>query len=466
MSSKTLAISVHPGRICGAVLESSIGSLQVRDLFDFATSPESAPRLPVAGPFDRVVATVAGDVAVFRILDLPFRDRRRISQAVGPALEEHVPWSLDDGVLAWDVASSSSTAAGSGALAALAEDSRLAAARAALADLGVEPTPQKLVWNPSAVLSAYRRALGEDATFTAVDLGDGGAVVARFEGGQLLALRVLSPAGDELLVRNVAWSLSAMAGDQGRVVFGGRHAARLSSAIARGVPGLRVEELPVAAPVDGFGGRDWRETTSLAGLLLVAGGDAPAPVIDFEGGAGSLFGLPAWRELQGEARPLLRWGAAAAVLAVLAVGVDYVNLYAEHRVLAGRADKIYATAMPAGSGGAGRKLKMEMRLRELSGKAEAAAAGGAGSPLALLAALSREVPKNLEVVVDQVDHSPPSAKVAGHAASFETVTKMQQALARSGAFARVEVKDVHAAVTGSGVEFLLDLQTTPAEGGA
>jgi len=152
------------------------------------------------------------------------------------------------------------------------------------------------------------------------------------------------------------------------------------------------------------------------------------------------------------------------VLAILAVGIDYAQLFAERGTLAERAESIYESAMPTGSGGAGRKLKMQMRLSELTGKAEASIGGAAGSPLALLAALSRDVPKTLEVVVDQVEHSPPAAKVAGHAASFETVTRMQEALQKSGTFSRVEVKDVHASVTGGGVEFLLELST--AEGGA
>ncbi|MFN2426398.1 MAG: PilN domain-containing protein, partial [Candidatus Binatia bacterium] len=164
--------------------------------------------------------------------------------------------------------------------------------------------------------------------------------------------------------------------------------------------------------------------------------------------------------------PLLRWAAAAAALAVLAVGLDYTQLMTERGALSTQAEKIYSSAMPSGSGGAGRKIKMEMRLRELTGKADAASAGSAGSPLALLAALSRDVPKSLGVVVDQVEHSPPAAKVVGHATSFETVTKMQEALQKGGAFSRVEVKDVHASVTGGGVEFLLELSTTRTEGGA
>lgn len=468
MSSKTLAVTALAsggiGRISGAVIESSIGSLKVTHVFDLPADAGSAPRLP-PGPFDRVIATVESQAAAFRILDLPFRDRRRVSQAVGPALEEHVPMSLDDGVLAWDFASPVSTS-GSSVVAAIADSSRLDAAKDRLASFGVESAPQRLLWTPSVLLTAYRRAVGEDASFLAIDIGDGGAVLARIEQGRLVALRIIAPCDEELLLRNIAWSITTMGADEMRAAVGGRHGARLAETLQSRITGLRVELLPPACPVQGLEGRDWRELTALTGLLLASSGDALAPVLDFEESAGSIFGRALLREIQSEAAPLVRWAAAALALAVLAVGLDYIQLFAERRVLAGRAEQIYASAMPDGSGGAGRKIKMEMKVRELTGKADAASTGGAGSALAMLAALSRDVPKSLEVVVDQVEHTPPTAKVAGHAASFETVTKMQEALQKGGAFSRVEVKDVHAAVTGGGVEFLLELATAREEGGA
>lgn len=458
MSSKTLAVTVHAGRLTAAVIESSIGAVHVGTAFDL----EAGAPLPVAGPFDRVVAALAPEDAAFRLLPMPFRDRRRVSLAVGPAVEEHVPYSLDDAVLAWDFASAPD-ASGAAVLAALADPSRLEAVRATLAGLGIGPPPQKIVWMPTAILAAYRRAIGDDATFTAVDLGDGGAVVARVEKGQIAALRVVAPCNDDLLLRNTVWCLTTLGGAS-RIIVGGSSAERLAQALAARLPGAAIEALPASPPVEGFAHGQWRTKTALVGLVLAATGDAPAPILDFEDGGASMFGVAALADLQGEARPLLRWAAAALVLAVTAVGLDYAQLFVERRALSQRAEEIYTSAMPAGSGGAGRKLKLEMRLRELTGKAGDASASAGGSPLGLMAALSRDVPKNLDIVLDQVDHLPPSAKVSGHADSFEAVTKMQEALTKAGHFARVEVKDVHASVTGGGVEFLLEL-ATPATGG-
>ena len=474
MSSKTLAVMAHSNRLRGAVIESSIGSFRIAEIFDQPLG--AAGVLPVTGPFDRVVAAVGASAAAFRILDLPFRDRRRVSQAVGPTLEDHVPFSLDDGVLSWDFAGAQTGAAGASVLAAIAGAGQLDEARASLTALGIETAPQRLLWEPTLIVSAYRRALGENASFTAVDFSEGGALVARVIAGALVALRIVSPCEEELLLRNTVWSLATVAGtvsgasdsvaDDAAIVVGGSGAVRLGPTLGQRLYGRRIQALPSAAPIEGMEGHDWRSATALTGLLIAASGDALAPVLDFESVAGSFLGAAVLREVQDEARPMLRWGAAALALAIVAVGIDYVQLFVEQRALSGRAESIYTSAMPSASGGAGRKLKMEMRFRELTNKAETSGTGGAGSPLSLLASLSRDVPKNLDVIFDQVEHAPPNAKVFGHAPSFETVTKMQEALQKSGAFSRVEVKDAHASVTGGGVEFLLDLSTSAPEGGA
>ncbi|HEY2775669.1 MAG TPA: hypothetical protein VGK20_16630 [Candidatus Binatia bacterium] len=466
MSSTTLTISIHSGRATGAVIESSIGSMHVGEVFDVAFEDGETPVLPVAGPFDRVVATIEAEAAAFRVLTLPFRDRRRAAQAVGPALEEHVPYDLDDGVLAWDFAGPApGSAAGATVLAAIVDSARIEQARQRLAGAGIEAAPERLLWAPSVILAAYRRAVGEDATFTAVDAGPGGAVIASFDAGRLCALRVVAPCDEELLSRNISWSLATIGADEARIVVGGTSASRVSRSLAARHAGAHIEELPANCPVEGLGARDWRSDTTLVGLLLTASGEGIAPLLDFAAEASSLFGLAIVRDLQDEARPLVRWAAAALVLGIVAIGIDYVQLFAERRELAARAEQIYSAAMPSPSGGSARKLKMEMRLKELNAKAEAAAHGGAASPLTLLSALSRDVPKDLDVVVDSVDHAPAASKVTGHAGSFESVTKMQEALQKGGAFSRVEVKDVHAAVTGGGVDFLLELGSTAREGG-
>ncbi|MBI5504896.1 MAG: PilN domain-containing protein [Deltaproteobacteria bacterium] len=465
MSSKTLIIQVSRRRAVGGVALSSIGSLRITGIFERPVSDDGADSgLVAGGPWDRIVAGLPAQAVAYRILELPFHDRRRIGQAVGPALEEHVPLSLDDGPLAWD---HTGPARSGRVLAGLAGAEAISAVVRDLA--AVAGTARRLIWTPTAIVAAYRRSVGVDAEFVAVDVSDEGAVVAVVSAAGLGGLRVLAPCADDLLVRNVVWSLRTLAGAEARVVLGGHLAPRLRPAIERALPNLPLEALPQGSPVEGMEGRDWRDRTALVGLVLAAAGEAAAPLLDFTPAGAGLLGLSGFAGLAGisglselgeEFKPALRWGVAALLLGCVSIGIDYAQLLARRTVLSERADQLYADAMPDHSGGTGRRLKMEMRLRELTGRAETAGGAVAGTTsLHLLASLSQAVPKNVEVELDQLEHAPPSVKVTGRAGSFESVTKLQEALRRDEAFATVEVKDVHAAVSGGGVEFVLALTT-------
>jgi len=467
VSSKTLIVQVGRRRAIGALALSSIGSLRIAGVFDRQISTdEDRVGVIAGGPWDRIVAGLPTEAVAHRILDLPFQDRRRIGQAVGPALEEHVPLSLDDGPLAWDHTGPSHSGR---VLAGLAGAESIQAVLADLTAVAGVGAARRLIWTPTAIVAAYRRALGSAALFVTIDLSDEGAVVAAVSGAGLDALRVLAPCADDLMVRNVAWSLRTMAPEGARMVLGGHLAARLRPALERAMPDLRFETLPAVSPVEGLEGRDWRDTTALVGLVLAAAGEAAAPLLDFTpAGVGLLalsgFGGPAgvsgFSELAEELKPAMRWGAVAVFLGCVSLGIDYAQLLSRRNVLAARADELYAAAMPDHGGGSGRRLKMEMRLRELTSRAETAGGGAAGmTSLHLLSALSQAVPKNVDVEFDQLEHSPPSVKVTGHAGSFESVTKLQEALHRDTGFVSVEVKDVHSAVSGGGVEFVLALTT-------
>ncbi len=465
MSSKTLIVQVSRRRAVGGVALSSIGSLRVAEIFEHPISKESKDAgLLAGGPWDRIVAGLPAEAVAYRILELPFHDRRRIGQAVGPALEEHVPLSLDDGPLAWDHAGPTHSGR---VLAGLATGDAIEAVVSDLAAVAGAAT--RLIWTPTAIVAAYRKAVGTDARFVAVDLSHEGAVIAAVSVTGLDSLRILAPCADELLVRNVVWSLRTLASEAARIVIGGHLAARLRPAVERALSDLKFEALPTSSPVEGFEGRDWRDSTALVGLVLAAAGEAAPPLLDFTpAGAGllslsgfaDLAGMSGLAELSQDLKPALRWGAVAALLACVSIGIDYAQLLTQRSVLAARADQLYAAAMPDHSGGTARRLKMEMRLRELTGRAETAGTGGGGiTSLHLLATLSQAVPKNIDVELDQFEYTPPAAKVTGRSGSFESVTKLQEALRREGGFATVEVKDVHAAVSGGGVEFVLALTT-------
>ncbi|HYC57563.1 MAG TPA: hypothetical protein VEL28_21705 [Candidatus Binatia bacterium] len=452
MSSKTLVVQVSARRACGAVIESSIGSMHVTQIVDRPSVDEGLAALAGFGPFDRVVAALPAEDAAFRILSLPFHDRRRIGQAVGPALEEHVPLSLDEAAVAWDYTGPQHTG---DVVAAMAPLSRIEELRGRIG-AAVGDT-RRLLWTPSVVLAAYRRALGETDSFVALDVGPDGAIIASVQDGALRALRMVAACEPDLMKRNVVWSVRTIAAPGDRVVIGGAWASRLGTGLESELSGLRLEPLPAASPVEGFGKRDWREVPGLVGLVLAAAGEHSAPSIDFTPAGTGLLGIRSVSDLPEEARPVLRWGTAALALLLTSLGLDYYELISQRNALAERAEQIYVTAMPSGSDGSGRKLKMEMRLKELTTRAAGLGSGASASPLQVMAMLSQSVGKNLDVRLSQLELVAPVVKISGNTESFEAVTKLQDSLRDSGNFDRADVKDVHVAVNGGGVDFLLEL---------
>src|SRR5215471_10998799 len=54
-----------------------------------------------AGRCDVVISSLPGEYVAKRLLALPFTDRRRLQQVVAFALEEHLPFAVDDAVVSF-----------------------------------------------------------------------------------------------------------------------------------------------------------------------------------------------------------------------------------------------------------------------------------------------------------------------------------------------------------------------------
>ena len=64
-------------------------------------APALARLLGQTGIPDIVISAMPGELVAKRLLTLPFRDRRKLEQAVPFALEEHLPFSVEDAVVAY-----------------------------------------------------------------------------------------------------------------------------------------------------------------------------------------------------------------------------------------------------------------------------------------------------------------------------------------------------------------------------
>lgn len=454
MATQILALHVGAGQTTAVTAESTLRTLRVTGFAAGASDDPGLQELTQSRSWDRVLCTLPADAAFFRFLDLPFRDRRRLAQAVGPALEDHVPVSLEDAATAFDVTGPGRSGK---SLAAMARHANIDQRAAEITEAAVAPT--LLVWQPSAVVAAYRRAVIADSPWLLVDAGADCTVVAYIGSDELLGLRVIGVPTEPEFARDLRWAVRTLEPTTERLVLGGPHWETAAQTVADTLDGYRVECLPEDCPLAASPALRgvWRSLTTTVGLVLIAAGEAEPPVLSFTPGAAQPDDARSrWRE---SALGLAPWAAVAVALFAAAGALDYGRLYRESSRLERVAERIFASAMPGVSGGSGRRMKLDLKRDELEArKAELSGEGSREGALGILVAMSQAIPSDLGVEFETYAYDPPNVRMRGQGSSFEVVTRLQQVLRESTPFQNIDVGDVRSAVGGGGVEFELTIR--------
>src|SRR5258708_18305550 len=108
MAQRIIALELVGDRVRAAVAERSWNSFALAGVYDKVRADDEGDlsgalsRLVVeAGQPDIVISALPVDRVVKRVLELPFKDGRRLHQVVPFALEEHLPFPVDNGTVAF-----------------------------------------------------------------------------------------------------------------------------------------------------------------------------------------------------------------------------------------------------------------------------------------------------------------------------------------------------------------------------
>ena len=108
MAQRILAIEIAGDSVRGALAERNWNSLTMLEVVEERQAPDEADLAPAlarlldeAGEPDLILSALPGELVVKRMLSLPFKDQRRLTQTVPFALEEHLPVSVDESVVAF-----------------------------------------------------------------------------------------------------------------------------------------------------------------------------------------------------------------------------------------------------------------------------------------------------------------------------------------------------------------------------
>lgn len=477
MPNRTLALAVGGDTLRAALVESTLRAQRVLGFY-------AAPRTPGGDlatdlraltaahdlHWDEVVSALPGELVTHRILTLPFRDRKRLDRTMPFELESHLPFEIDDAVVDYQVLGTDGEAAV--VLAALAPKAVVRDHLAALAAAGIDPRVVDLA--PLAVLNVLRMGQADRERSTALlTLDTDRTTVALLRDGRLVGLRALSRGvgtnGDlAAVVRDVRWSLLALAGDGPLgplVLWVGGDAAQapgVAPALERalGSTPRGIETLPVAGvPITLR--RDQAAFAAPLGLALRDSGDAFG--VDFRRGEFTYHREreALWRGLAGIGILAL----AALALMVTSFVLEGRRLEARRQALRTEIRALFTAALPQVRTIVNEKaqLSAEIAAFEKQRRVYGGLAPSVPRVIDLLRALTAGVPADVALDLEELALDGETLRLRGSTRAYENVEAVKRGLAARPEFRDVQAKDVRASVDGQRVDFRLGL--TPAAGG-
>ncbi|MGH7822304.1 MAG: pilus assembly protein PilM, partial [Candidatus Binatia bacterium] len=301
---------------------------------------------------DTVLSALPGPTASYRILQLPFKDRRKLAQTVPFEIESQVPFALEDGIVDFQVLSRG--ADGTKIFAALAPRRNVEEHLKVLSEAGLDP--EIVDFAPLSTLNILQLFEGDrPGRYAFLHVNEGLGTLALYRDGMLEGLRVLDVVGEPLgraLARDILWSLRSFdGGPPGEdtaglpLLVGGQAPPDLLDALRDdlGLTVQRLEELPLRHVPEQFRAHQGAYASAI-GLALREIAEAPTLGLNFRR---EDF---AYRRAQQELRGTFsRLGALVAVVLVLffiSTVVSYRNLSAQHRELQAAVRAVFVSALP------------------------------------------------------------------------------------------------------------------------
>lgn len=472
MPQKILALEMPGHIIRAAVAERTWNTFHIEGVFEELrrtdeTDLEGALHRILArtGKPDVVTTSIASDFVVKRLLELPFSDVRKLHQVVPFALEEHLPFPVDDAVVAF--VRVGSDGGSTLVVAALARKADMRRHLDLLAKVGIDPRTvtlselaiaRLLSRSPTSSTNAHLLMDIEPTSTSMVLLDSDGTprairtvhagISAEEEGpvAEAHANAILGTARQTLLAHS-----SEVEGID--VILAGS---------AAGIPLLR-EELSQALSLAVRDAAEFDYSFLLNGkrpdmsryaaciaMLLSELPNKPAELLNFRQGEFAFKG-----RVRGDLTAFYTTATIAAVGIVLGVthfalgvGTQLHRLHALDRQIATIAVPALGSHPPDDPIAALRTgiTKMSKRLALIGGNI------AKDSPLDALLAVSRDVPKRFPIEMQDITVDDSGVLLSGEADSFGTVDQMKQVLQKDDYFSNIEVSHTKAAQDGK-VEF-------------
>ena len=476
MGQRILALELGRGHVRAAMADRSwnglelLGAYEQRQLADEPDLRGALARVVTAsGRPDLVISAMPGEFVAKRLLTLPFNDRRRLRQVVAFALEEHLPFAVEDAAVAFARVGRVGTE--TLVIAAFARKEDIHHHLETLATAGLDPKTVTLSTLALAgLLSRARNGAGPNTPRLVLDVDHGCTSMVLIDGdGTPRAMRTLGqgvtgvngaavgPPATAAILGAVRQTLLAHASEREAptlVLAGpGAASAELRDQIAGSLstPIHDLAQFDCSALIPGVRAEP-RRFAGCFGMLLGEAPAQPLELLNFREGEFAYHGR------SGAIAPLRNTAllaAAAIVVAVLHLVLSMAVSVRGLHLLNREIESVTAPALGSPDGATARAdlqrklIAMEKRLNLLGSNL------GHGSPLDVMLALSRAIPPGLRVRVTNLSIDDSGVKIEGTADSFATVDQLKHALQRIRDLGAINVEHAAAGSDPSKVDFRL-----------
>ncbi len=462
-------------------------------------------------PADRVVTAIPGDRVTRRRVRFPFRDRRRLAQAVPFEVESEMPFDLEDVFVDWELVGDERSQAD--VAATVVTRTEVADQLESLRQAGLHP---RVLEVEGLVLGNLAELIELPGTRVLLDVGHRKTTLCLLVDGRPRLARTLPIAGAAVTqaigrgrgvgideAERIKHEDGIFGSDFDSEIHGARAAVdRLVRELVRSLGGMEsILEGPAKTRVDeitlvGGGARLRRldeylaERTGIATARLqvppgaatgdfLAAGDplrfAPALALALRG---SLRARTHMNFLQAEFAPRvdlravgrnLRWTAGLALFALLLAGAwaaTGIGIEAERADrLEAELAQLWSTAVPGRSAPRSVPKGLRQVLRETQQRADFLGIyGGNLSALDLLTEISGLMPPNLKIIFEELSIDGQVVRVRGHTPSFGAVDRFKTALAGFPHFSDIRVGDIQKDESRGGNTFSITISLRDAEG--
>lgn len=437
---KIVGLKIEKGRIAAAIVEKGLRKTELKDSFvlPYATDEELTDILREKSrewARARIVTSIPGNQFSQRAATFPFGDRKRVEKALPFELEDSLPFSLDDVVLDHIVPDRAEAGAGkkteTPVVGIMLPKTVLRQHIDLLAAGGVDPQ----VVAPSYIgLLCIAKTIPVEGVAVLFD----GRDLCVKDGNAVMACRSFSALQTTGGIRHTLKAIEI------------EHSIQIEKAVllSENSPlrdeltelGLTVEQI-----TPDFSGGKAEDAVSL-GLAL-------CEQVNFR--KGEFAYRAADVGMQKQRRTLIIAGAAVALFAAVNIGVKYYLVQSNYSKLDREIRELYRQAVPDAKTVADPVRQLRTRLDE--SKKKFGVLGSGSSALDAMNAVTEGVPKEVRVSFQEFILEGDRLKLAGEAASFESVDKIKAELQKADSFAEVAVLDTRMGVDNK-VKFRFELK--------